>query len=207
MTTDRFFELFTLVALMALLGLGAVRLLALRARGVGVLAADRQRPVTQILFDVIELVALLVLFYDVLAFSLPLPDELVPPILERVVVHVLALRVAGAAVLVASVVIYLLALRAFGDSWRIGIDREHPGPLVTGGIFAWSRNPVYVSLNLLAIGAFLTLGRAALLVLAPVIAIFFDLLIRREERFLAATYGDAYREYRARVGRYLGRGL
>lgn len=207
MTTDRFFELFTLFALLALLGLGAVRLLALRARGVGVLAADRQRPVTQILFDVIELVALLVLFYDVLAFSLPLPDELVPPILERVVVHVLALRVAGAAVLVASVVIYLLALRAFGDSWRIGIDREHPGPLVTGGIFAWSRNPVYVSLNLLAIGAFLTLGRAALLVLAPVIAIFFDLLIRREERFLAATYGDAYREYRARVGRYLGRGL
>jgi len=207
MTTDRFFELFTLVALMALLGLGAVRLLALRARGVGVLAADRQRPVTQILFDVIELVALLVLFYDVLAFSLPLPDELVPPILERVVVHVLALRVAGAAVLVASVVIYLLALRAFGDSWRIGIDREHPGPLVTGGIFAWSRNPVYVSLNLLAVGAFLTLGGAAFLVLAPVIAIFFDLLIRREERFLAATYGDAYREYRARVGRYLGRGL
>jgi protein-S-isoprenylcysteine O-methyltransferase Ste14 len=37
---------------------------------------------------------------------------------------------------------------SFGTSFRVGIDVEHPDKLVTTGIFAVSRNPIYVGLPL-----------------------------------------------------------
>ena len=87
-------------------------------------------------------------------------------------------------------------------SWRLGIDRDQPGALVTGGIFGRSRNPVYLGLALLAVGVFLVLGRLVLLALALVFLVYFHFLIRREERFLAERYGEAYREYARSVGRW-----
>ena len=73
---------------------------------------------------------------------------------------------------------------------------------MTGGIFGRSRNPVYLGLALLAAGVFLVLGRLVLLVLAIVFLVYFRSLIRREERFLAERYGNAYREYARAVGRW-----
>jgi protein-S-isoprenylcysteine O-methyltransferase Ste14 len=96
-----------------------------------------------------------------------------------------------------------LALPAFGDSWRLGIDRETSGPLVTHGVFAWTRNPIYVGLDSFALGTFLVQGRLIFLALALVSVGMLQDQIRREERFLARAYGGAYREYCARVGRYV----
>ncbi len=105
--------------------------------------------------------------------------------------------------MVAGVALYGLALAAFGHSWRMGIDRKTPGALVTHGIFAWTRNPIYLSLDLLVVGTFLIQGRLLFLALSLVIVGLLHDQIRREERFLAEAYGDAYRDYRAWVGRYL----
>lgn len=90
-----------------------------------------------------------------------------------------------------------------GDSWRIGIDRGAPGALVTDGIFAWSRNPIYLGFELGVIGTFLIQGRLIFLVITLVLMGVLSALIRREERFLTRSYGDAYREYQSRVGRYV----
>ncbi|MHB8866444.1 MAG: methyltransferase family protein [Pirellulaceae bacterium] len=85
------------------------------------------------------------------------------------------------------------------QSWRLGIDRKSPGSLVTTGIFAWTRNPIYVAFDLLAIGTLLLQGRLIFLVLAAIIVLVVHELICREERFLSEQYGHAYRDYRARV--------
>ena len=106
-----------------------------------------------------------------------------------------------AGVLVAGLVVYGLALQAFGPSWRFTIDREHAGELMTGGIFARTRNPIYLGLSLLAFGSSLLLGRPILLVLTLVFVVYFAHLIRREEAFLRAHYGEPYRAYCHRVGR------
>ena len=67
------------------------------------------------------------------------------------------------------------------------------------GIFARSRNPVYLGLILIAAGVFLALGRLVLLVLAVGFWIYIRSVVGREERFLRERYGDAYRDYERRV--------
>ena len=202
MTLVRFFDLFLLAALAWLLCFAIARVLVLRARGIRVVVIERNRTVVQDLLDRVQVLSLLFLVYEVVAYAWPLPAQLVPPWLDTILVETTWANVIGAVIVLTGVVIYGLALRAFGESWRLGIDRDKPGALVTDGIFAWSRNPVYLGLNLFAIGTFFILGRLIFLILALANVGMFHLLIRREERSLIQVYGDAYHAYCARVGRY-----
>ncbi|MBW2235499.1 MAG: DUF1295 domain-containing protein, partial [Deltaproteobacteria bacterium] len=71
--------------------------------------------------------------------------------------------------------------------------REKAGALVTTGIFAWSRNPIYLALDLLVLGSFAIQGRTLFGLLAVLIAGLLHALILREERFLEEHYANAYR--------------
>lgn len=202
-TVARFFDWLPLVALAWALGFSIGHALALCGRGVRVVVGDWQRTPAQMLCDTVLVLALLFLVYQVVANAWPLPARLVPPLLSTPVFDALAAKVVGALLVVAAAVIQSLALCAFGDSWRLGIDRERPGELVTGGIFAWTRNPIYLALDISALGVFLLQGRLILVVLAAIIVLTIHEEIGREERFLGEAYGEAYRVYRARVGRYV----
>jgi protein-S-isoprenylcysteine O-methyltransferase Ste14 len=199
---DRLFDWAALGALGCLTILGIGRGLVLSARGVRIIAVDRERTVPEGLVDLGFVLCFLLWVYEVLAFALPLRFHLVPAAGRAVVVDAVAAKASGVLVMAAGLVVYGLALCAFGSSWRLGIDRDRPGVLVTGGIFARSRNPVYLGLALLAAGVFLVLGRLVLLVLAIVFLVYFRFLIRREERFLVEHYGDAYRAYARSVDRW-----
>lgn len=202
MGAERAFELFQLAVLACLAVLGVGRGVALARRGVRVIAIDRERPLLDALKDLVFVLAFLLWGYEIVATAWPLGVHAVPAALRGRVVDAPALQALGALVALAGLGVYAAALHAFGASWRLGIDRDAPGPLVTTGIFGWSRNPIYLALDLLAIAAFLLLGRPIFALLAAGFAVYFHDLIRREERFLAERYGDAYREYCARVGRY-----
>jgi protein-S-isoprenylcysteine O-methyltransferase Ste14 len=101
-----------------------------------------------------------------------------------------------------AVALYGIAVRRLGESWRLGIDRINPGRLVTDGVYGWTRHPIYVALDLLFVGTFLVLGRLIFLVFALVWLPLLHAYMRREERFLSELYGDSYRDYCGRVGRY-----
>ncbi len=76
--------------------------------------------------------------------------------------------------------------------------------LCTGGPFAHTRNPIYLGDWLLFLGAALLLHTVWPLAFAPLIwALLRYGVIRHEEAHLEARFGDAYRAYRARVGRWL----
>ena len=166
-------------------------------------AADRQRSTSQMLSDGILWVALICWFYLALASAWSGPRF--ASWLDVRIFDATPVRAIGAVLLAGGPAVYGLALRALGESWRIGIDREKPGAIVTRGIFAWTRNPIYVGFDLMFVGTFLVQGRLVFLVLAVILAAMIDRMIRREEAFLEATYGNAYREYSAHVGRYLSR--
>lgn len=203
MSVARCFDGLVLAALGCVTGLGVARALMLYARGVRVVVIDRQRSLAQALGDLAQVVGLLLWGYAVIAYAWPLSAHLIPAWLGTVVIDSVWAKAAGAVMLVASVLLYVAALRAFGTSWRLGIDRERPGALVTGGIFAWTRHPIYVSLDLLILGSVLVQGRLILLLLALLHVGMFHQLMLREERFLAEKYGAAYRDYCTRVGRYV----
>jgi protein-S-isoprenylcysteine O-methyltransferase Ste14 len=198
----RLFDWLQLAALTCLVCLGGTRALVLYARGVRVLVIDRQRPPAQMLADLLLLACLVLWSYEVVAYAWPLRTHLIPLPLGSVLIDAVGFKVVGVLTTLSGLVIYVLALQAFGASWRLGIDRAAPGLLVTHGIFAWTRNPIYVALDVLAIGTFLVMGRLVFLVLGLILVAMLDGQIRREERFLAQAYGDAYRDYCARVGRY-----
>jgi len=196
-----FFDRFLLAALACIGALGIGRLLVLRARGLRVLVVDRGRSPLEIAFNSALLACLLLWVWEVVTFTWPLPF-LAPPILDAVVLRSVAWKAAGALFAAAAVIIYALGLFALSTSWRLGIDREAPGPLITRGIFRRTRNPIYVAFDLCLLASFLVIGRPAIFVLAGLLAALLHEQILQEERFLAQRHGEAFREYAARVGRY-----
>ena len=76
--------------------------------------------------------------------------------------------------------------------------------LVTTGIYAWTRNPIYLGLTAIYAGlAIASNAWWAVLLLLPVLVILQVGVVSREERYLERRFGDAYRDYRTRVRRWL----
>jgi protein-S-isoprenylcysteine O-methyltransferase Ste14 len=75
--------------------------------------------------------------------------------------------------------------------------------LVTDGIFSWLRNPMYVGATLLLAGLSILLASDWMLVMTIIfVPVIHFGVVKREERYLEAKFGDAYRSYKARVPRY-----
>lgn len=80
--------------------------------------------------------------------------------------------------------------------------------LVTDGVFAVSRNPMYLGLLLLLIGWALWLGSASVWLVPPAFVAFITIAqILPEERALDQLFGAQYLAYRRRVARWVGRGM
>jgi protein-S-isoprenylcysteine O-methyltransferase Ste14 len=112
-------------------------------------------------------------------------------------------KLIGVVLLTCSFVIFIWALVSFGRSWRIGIDERTPGELVSHGIFAVSRNPIFLSLILYASGSFLINGSLTLLIFAVLAVLGVHYQILQEEKFLLSRHGKAYQDYCTRTGRYI----
>jgi protein-S-isoprenylcysteine O-methyltransferase Ste14 len=109
----------------------------------------------------------------------------------------------GVAFCFAGLLLLFGSLVSFGRSFRVGIDDETPDKLVTGGVFAWTRNPIYVAFWAILLGQFLVLPNWLRLVFLAAATWLFHRQIRREEAYLARRYGAEYVEYCRRVRRYL----
>ncbi len=103
-----------------------------------------------------------------------------------------------------SVVVAAPAALAFRRA-RTPVDPRKPtAALVTEGIFALTRNPLYVGLTLLFGGIAVTIDNIwAFILVAPAVAFVDRHVIAREERYLERKFGAAYLDYKARVRRWL----
>ena len=105
---------------------------------------------------------------------------------------------AGAAVLLAG---------ALGKLRKAGTPVEPWVPttaVVTTGVYAWSRNPIYAGMALAYVALALVFDSViALLLLAPLLGIVQWGVIEREERYLSGRFGDEYRQYCRTVRRWL----
>ncbi|MBS0396154.1 MAG: isoprenylcysteine carboxylmethyltransferase family protein [Proteobacteria bacterium] len=84
------------------------------------------------------------------------------------------------------------------------LDPDAASHLVTGGVYRWTRNPMYLGLLLLLAAWALWMRSAAPWVVLPLFVGFLTVAqIRPEEAALQRRFGEAYDAYRARVRRWL----
>jgi protein-S-isoprenylcysteine O-methyltransferase Ste14 len=101
------------------------------------------------------------------------------------------------------------ALRIMGVSAAGSVTRRRSRDvqrLVTYGVFAWMRNPLYVGNFLIWIG--FVIGSGVLWFLPVAVALFaieYALIVRYEEGVLESIFGAEYVEYKSRTPRWVGR--
>lgn len=119
-----------------------------------------------------------------------LPHSLVPWLAVGMVLAGLVIGIPGR-----------IALRSAGTSLK---PTQPTTAIVTRGSYRFTRNPLYVGLTCAFVGLALAFDTGwGFVVLVPLVATMHYGVVLREERYLERKFGDEYRQYRARVRRYL----
>ena len=91
-----------------------------------------------------------------------------------------------------------------GASWRVGVDSRRPTDLVTGGVFALVRNPIYSGLIVAFAGMAVMVPTLVAVAAVVLLVAAVQVQVRAiEEPHLLEAHGTAYRSYAARTGRFI----
>jgi protein-S-isoprenylcysteine O-methyltransferase Ste14 len=111
---------------------------------------------------------------------------------------------AGGTLVLLGVAIFAAGIRNFSRAATPVPSTRPVRTLVTTGIHGWSRNPIYVGMFLLYAGVALAARSPWILILVLPICITIRYgVVAREEAYLEQRFGNAYRDYKARVRRWL----
>lgn len=99
-------------------------------------------------------------------------------------------------------VLGLLALNAIKNSWRVGIKYDQKTDLVNTGIYRLSRNPYFLSYDILILGYLFIFPSIILFALYLALVITFHFMILEEEDYLQSVHGENYVAYKKKVNRY-----
>lgn len=115
-----------------------------------------------------------------------------------------ALRAAGIVLIALGLLLSIAVMRVFGAAGTPVPPYRATTRLVCTGPYRYSRNPDYIGQTLTYVGIAVVANSWWPLVLLPLILLVVQRgVIRREERYLEAKFGDEYRSYMARVRRWL----
>lgn len=113
---------------------------------------------------------------------------------------------AGAVAIAAGLVLVSWTVRTYSRAGETLSPVVQPDRLVRTGPLAWTRNPLYLGVVTAVAGVAVLAGSPVAGGYAALLALMYHgLVVRVEEPKLAAVFGDAYRDYRAEVPRWLPR--
>ncbi len=187
---QRYFAVLTIVLL---LGMVFTRVLLMKRRGIEAMQFGKTHKA-----DFLIPPFALFYFYLILAAAFHLPT-----VSRQEFFHSEILAWIGVLFCLAGLSLLLWSLISFGQSFRVGIDTEHPDKLVTTGVFSFSRNPIYTAFGSILFGQFLIFPNWLLLVYLVAGFWLFHRQVLREEDYLKEHYGKEYLEYCKRVRRYI----
>lgn len=119
--------------------------------------------------------------------------------LDTTALHVCGLLLAGAGIIGT-----LAAQHTMGTSWRVGVDHRATTQLVTTGMFALVRNPVFTTMTTACVGLTLLAPNPITVFGLGALVTALELQVRAvEEPYLLRTHGQTYLAYAARTGRFL----
>ncbi|MEU8744912.1 isoprenylcysteine carboxylmethyltransferase family protein [Streptomyces sp. BPPL-273] len=115
-----------------------------------------------------------------------------------------AVHALGTAIAVLGIAGTMVAQRAMGTSWRVGVDQAERTALVSGGPFARVRNPIFSAMAVTGLGLALMVPNVLALVALAALVIAVELQVRVvEEPYLRTVHGSVYATYAATAGRFV----
>ncbi len=196
-------ESIRIIALLGLLNFGYQIIddyLKLKRKGVSV--STNKHKFKSILQNILLLFFFLLFLGEMIIHTFHLSISLLPSILSKTVHNTIFIALPGIIILVISVVLLHLTLAAFSHSLRFGLHSKNLGKLITDGIFAYTRNPFFISIELLLISIALVFSSPFFIGIAILSVISIHFFILKEERFMQKNYGEEYYVYTKKVGRY-----
>ena len=110
----------------------------------------------------------------------------------------------GIVPILAGITVAILAARQFERAGTNIIPLTPSSALVTDGMFAWSRNPMYASMTAVLLGTALLLDRGWPWIVVPIFVATLRLrFIRYEEQLMETTFGQQYVDYKEQVRRWI----
>ena len=159
-------------------------------------AAEREGRLSLMLRPVIFLGMLVLIVYYIIAdaesswMSLSLPNWL---------------RWMGVGLGIVSLTLLFWVHDTLREFWSTTLRIQDRHDLITEGPYRWVRHPMYSALRLLFFGLSLISAVWPLLVLAVVMVPFFNRVVGKEEAMMIEQFGNEYRNYMGRTGRFLPR--
>jgi protein-S-isoprenylcysteine O-methyltransferase Ste14 len=146
-----------------------------------------------------------------IGFILAMVGGLAAPLLQLLGVvsplHILDDRwvnAAGFALAVCGLAATLYAQLDMGESWRVGIDTSERTKLVRTGTFRLIRNPIFAAMLVFMLGQTLLAPNPVAIAVFAIFLVAVEVSVRSvEEPYLLAVHGDDYRDYTAKVGRFV----
>jgi protein-S-isoprenylcysteine O-methyltransferase Ste14 len=140
------------------------------------------------------LAALLLGFVLDRLLPLPFPVPRIDPVLWII----------GGSLILVGLALFAAGIRNFSRARTPVPTNEPTRALVATGIHGWTRNPIYLGMFLVygGIGIAWRSPSILLLMLPLAIAIRYG-VVAREEAYLERRFGDTYRDYKARVRRWV----
>ncbi len=178
------------------------RILYLRRKGVQLSPGPGRKPWFMLVAYPVFGVLFLIWLTELVLLAFQLQGILLPAWVTMKITDLPFLEILGVALVLVSLVLLLLTLLHFRWSLRFGHDRHNQGELITTGVFSLSRNPFFLSVTLYFLGLALLYISFLFITMALLTLGSVHFFILKEERFLHNYYGEEYRNYAEKVGRY-----
>lgn len=118
------------------------------------------------------------------------------------IIQNLPFEILGVILIILGAILTTIAMFQLGVSARIYIPKQKT-KLITSGVYQFCRNPAYIGMDFSFFGLFFLLPSYNYLIGLCLFLMYQHFRIVQEEKFLEKTFGDEYKNYIHKVGRYL----
>jgi protein-S-isoprenylcysteine O-methyltransferase Ste14 len=114
-------------------------------------------------------------------------------------------RSGGVLLGVAGILLLVWVHRTLGIQWSTTLQFKEEHTLITSGPYKFIRHPMYASLSLFFVGLSMISSFWPFFVLIGITLLFFVRIMKREEAMMIDQFGEEYRVYMKKTGRFLPR--
>jgi protein-S-isoprenylcysteine O-methyltransferase Ste14 len=196
------FGILQLAALCVIAALFAVKTIGLRKKGIKAFRLGLGRKGLKQYFEILFAFGAVVWAIEISFHAAGRPANILPWFMYLRLYDDLRLKILGAVFLASGAAFAALSMASSGGPRRAGADDAGTGEFITSGIFSFSRNPFYLSVNVISLGYLFINGDVFFICSFFLGAVLLHYQILQEEISLEKAYGDTYRQYKQKVRRY-----